>query len=158
MPGSSPLSAPPTSSWNLLTDCTEFHPGAQKRGIRAGGGSPANPSMEKASGGIRVIGRLRFMDVHMGRHGRPPAITVRLPRNLLSRHPEIRPGKPRRGSDFQGRYGFDPWRLSHHPDSARTGASEILSGSHDILNPAPALPDIPAGIKDAVISLGPPFA
>ncbi len=30
-PGSPPASGPPTSLWNLLSACTEFQPGAQKR-------------------------------------------------------------------------------------------------------------------------------
>jgi hypothetical protein len=39
-----------TSSWNRVSDWTEFQPGAQKRGISPGGGCPWYPSIEKTKG------------------------------------------------------------------------------------------------------------
>src|SRR3954469_7488023 len=50
MPGSPPCNAPPGSSWYFVTDCTEFHPGAQKKGIAEEGGSPLYPSIVNESG------------------------------------------------------------------------------------------------------------
>src|SRR4051812_28793523 len=47
-PESPPRSGPPISLWNLLTACTEFHPGAQKNGSNEDGTDPGPDSIEKA--------------------------------------------------------------------------------------------------------------
>ena len=84
-PGSPPCSGPPTSVWNLLSDCTEFQPGAQKRGMSAAGGSPRNPSIEKASGESGSSGGLGSLTATFGVHGRAAAVAMRLARDLLAR-------------------------------------------------------------------------
>ena len=83
-PGFPFCSNPPASSWYLFTDCTEFHPGDQKKGIADAGGIPLYPSIVNVSGESSSPQWLRFTDIDIGQHSRSTAVTMWLTGNVLS--------------------------------------------------------------------------
>ncbi len=120
-PGSPPRSGPPTSIWNLFSAWSEFHPGAQNRGM-----SPRRRLLLPAfhSPGQRrvlVLRRRGLSQVDVGGGRGPATLPMGLSGDPLPHHSEVCSGS--RLSDAPQRGGSEPqWRPGHRPGSPKSGA------------------------------------
>ena len=154
-PGSSPLSGPPISFWNLLTDLHRVP--TRRPEPRISGPAAAFPETLHGKGErrVRVIGRFRLAHIPCRPSWPSCRCTGGLSGNLL---PAIR--NPPRASHLRRplRAGTPSTMAAVTSSRFRQAGHLHIPRRHDVLEPAPALPDIPRGVKDAVEPLSPSFA